>query len=124
MLVSSCGRKETDEVVPFMHDLPKRLVVVFQKEADPREIFSFLEQHTNSPTPHPTGGFPLRPGIGALQKIRIQGHDGYEIGFYPNVTADQIAAIREEMVASSLVYGIYEDVDPEEIVFEPSSGGP
>lgn len=107
---SGCGPSEEAEWFDPMARLPNHLVVVFQEEADPGEILSFLEEHTFSSTPHPE--------IGGVVRIDVQGHVAYEIGLWPNVTVERIAAISEELAASSLVYGIYENVDPAEIVLE------
>ncbi len=118
MSLSSCGEKDSGEMVSLMHGLPNRLVVVFEKNLDQRDVYAFQEKHTLSSVPHPGGGYPHRPEIGAVIKIQVQGHIAYEIGFWPKVTSEQIAAIRDEMATSSLVYKIYENVDPEEIIFE------
>jgi len=93
-------------------------VVLFHEAVEPREIFEFLQKKTNSSTPHPSGGYYPRDGIAGFVSHRVQGHAGYEICFAPAVTAENRAAILDDMAGASLVYGIYENVDPAEIVLE------
>lgn len=114
-LMSNGCREESEELLPFMEGRPSRLVVVFEKEADLREISSFMDEHTSATTPHPGGGHPLRPGIGAVRKVRINDHDGYEIGFDPSVSEERVAAIQDRMAESDLVQGVYKNLEIEEV---------
>lgn len=122
-LLTGCWREHDSEWTDLRGGLTDCLVVVFNPGADHRAVYSFMNEHTLSQTPHPRGGYPHRPEIGAVVKVDVQEHVGYQVCFWPKVTADQKAAIRDEMSGDPLVRGIYENVEPSEIDLESRKPG-
>jgi hypothetical protein len=105
-----------DEKLPFVPDSAPSFVVVFKTGATQTEVNAFLQEHLI------VGDFKKqfshRPGIRAVVKSIVEGHDAYIVGFHDNVSKEQQTRIKTSASASPIVLGVFEGVRPGDISLE------
>ncbi|HXO19600.1 MAG TPA: hypothetical protein VOA87_06700 [Thermoanaerobaculia bacterium] len=59
-------------------------------------------------------GFWSRPGVGSILQASVEQHDGYVVYFQPSATPGQRRRIKEGILASPVVYRVFENTAPTE----------
>ena len=88
-------------------------VVVFKSGTTDQEILQFLDQKVfvkTSATEH-----RHRPGVGAIVRASVEGHDGYSVDLLPAVSSEERRAIKDDLRASPVVLSVLEEVSPDRV---------
>lgn len=91
------------------------LVVVFNAGTDLRARNRFLAEEVDDVHRGRTG---MRRGIRALVITDVGHYAGYVVGLDPAMPELERQRIKEHMAASRFVYGVFENVPPEQIVLK------
>src|SRR5258708_39746288 len=83
LLVAACQKKPAR--FSFGQDVKASFVVVFKHGTTQRQVNRYLDDHLFVKTS--ATQFSLRPGIRAVVKASVQGHDGYAVTFFRTTVA-------------------------------------
>jgi hypothetical protein len=88
-------------------------VVVFKSGTTDQEILRFLDQKLFVKTS--ATGHWHRPGVWAIVKISVEGHEGYSVDLVPSVSSEERRAIKDDIRASPVVLAVFEQVPPDRV---------
>jgi hypothetical protein len=99
------------------------ILFFFKKETSNDEINHFL--HYEVGVPDPNGhGFGLMEGIRGWFVVYRQGYEGYALELLPNITPEQRRKILDVIDNSPIIFRVYENVVPNEIILDPNYKDP
>jgi hypothetical protein len=96
------------------------IVFYFKKEVTNDQINYFLNYELGRPRPDGRGS-DLAKGLKGDFLVRAQGYEGYALELSPEITDEERQNILIKLQQSPLVFKVFENVVPAEIVLDPSA---
>ena len=104
-----------DRIIEMGSDMPKGLVIVFKKQTSQDQIEQFNREILSKPHPEGKGYYSADGMCLFTRPPGVQGYDMVQIRFCQNSTEEQQAQLKADVLASPLVYKVFDDVKPSEI---------
>jgi len=117
-LALGCGPNISDKMYYSGPDRESDIVFYFKKNTTNDQVNDFLNNKLSDPDPRPGGHWP-KPGVADTFLVRTQDFEGYAITLTADVTDEQRQTILRVLNESPLIYKVFENVTPNEIVLDP-----
>jgi len=95
------------------------IVFFFKKDTTNDKINHFLNYEIGVPDPNGRGSDSM-DGIRGLFVVYRQGYQGYALELLPNITPEQRRKILDVINNSPIIFRVYENVIPNEVILDPS----
>lgn len=116
--MAACQQKANDEMITISPDQKSDIVIFFKKGTKNEEINYFLDNVAGRQRPDGRGTEFLN-GMQSQFQIRNQDYEGFAIELRDNATKEERENILKAVNSSPLVYKVFENVVPNEIVLDP-----
>lgn len=117
LLAGCANRVYDDRMIKYSPDRTADIVYYFKKGTTNAQLNEFINKTLG--VPHPGGGYSSLPGFQGHIYVITQGYEGYAITLRENVTDEQRQRILSLLKESPLIFQVFENVVPNEIVLDP-----
>ena len=117
-LAGCTERVYDDRMIEYSPSRRADIVYYFRKGTTNAQLNEFINKTLG--VPHPGGGYSSLPGIQGDIYVITQGYEGYAITLRVNATDEQRQLILSLLKESPLIFKVFEDVSPNEIVLDPA----
>lgn len=114
----ACQQKANDEMISISPDQKSDIVVFFKKGTKNEEINYFLDNVAGRQRPDGRG-IEFLDGMQSQFQIRNQDYEGFAIELSENATQEERENILKAINSSPIVYKVFENVVPNEVVLDP-----